>query len=50
MKILVVAYDDGNLDFIHDDGRISNQNGISTSNLSGQREIKCITSGHGKFS
>ncbi len=49
MMILAVAYDDGNLDFIHDDGRISNQNGISTSNLSGQREIKCITSGHGKF-
>lgn len=49
MKVLAVAYADGNLDFIHDDGRIINQNGISTANLSGQREVKCITSGHGKF-
>lgn len=49
LKLLAVAYDDGNLDFIHDDGRISNQNGISTANISGQRKIKCIASVGGKF-
>ena len=49
MKLLAVAYDDGNMDFIHDDGRIFNQSGISTSNLTGQRKIKCLTSGHGMF-
>ena len=49
MKLLAVAYADGNMDFIHDDGRIFNQNGISTANLTGQREIKCLTSGHGLF-
>ncbi len=49
MKLLAVAYADGNMDFIHDDGRIFNQNGISTANLNGQRKIKCLTSGHGLF-
>lgn len=49
MKLLAVAYSDGNMDFIHDDGRIFNQNGISTANLNGQRKIKCLTSGHGLF-
>lgn len=49
LKLLAVAYDDGNMDFIHDDGRISNQNGISTANISGQRKIKCIASVGGKF-
>lgn len=49
MKLLAVAYSDGNMDFIHDNGRIFNQNGISTANLNGQRKIKCLTSGHGLF-
>ena len=49
LKLLAVAYTDGNLDFIHDDGRIFNQNGISTANISGQRTIKCMTSVGGKF-
>ncbi len=49
MKLLAVAYADGNMDFIHDDGRIFNQNGISTANLNGQRKIKCLISGHGLF-
>lgn len=49
MKLLAVAYADGNMDFIHDDGRIFNQNGISTANLNGQRKIKCLTSGHDLF-